>query len=190
MRIALIPCAATDWHAEHRLLGRTELAATESGLAACATWIETLRPLSLTIVYHGPDELSHATARAVAKPLHVRTRALRDLAEADLGLWVGLTDEQLALRYQAAAELLRESPLNVAPPEGEPLADVARRIETMLGKQLQKRSEGAVGFVARPLVLAIFRYVVHDLPPGEIWEHSQAPAGPVVVDYSSPEPTG
>jgi broad specificity phosphatase PhoE len=187
MKLVLIPCGRTEWHDEGRLLGRVELPLTPAGQAQCRAWIEPLRPIGLGRIAHGPDDLSSQTAALIADGLGIPTKEVGELVGVDVGLWAGLTDEQLDARYPSAFRELEEAPLNVHPPEGEGLSEAAERLRAAIRKVLKKKNGGAaVGFVLRPLAFALVRSALERTECSAIWECAHRAAEPVIIDYQEP----
>lgn len=182
MKVALIPCGVTEWRQEGRLLGRAELELTTQGETQCAAWGELLRPLMLSKIFHAPDGLSRDTARQIGRRINVPTKSLDALVEVDLGLWAGLTEEQLRARFQTAHRQLVESPLNVSPPEGEDFSDAADRLRACLRKRVKPNGKTGIGVVLRPFAFAMARYVLADTEAARIWEISQREAEPLVFE--------
>ncbi|MBK9118815.1 MAG: histidine phosphatase family protein [Phycisphaerales bacterium] len=182
MRVVLIPCAATDWQAEGRLLGRTALSPTTEGQAGCATWLAPLRAAGLITIYHGPDELSQFTARLLARHLRITVRSAQDLAELDVGLWAGLTDGQLRSRFASAHRELCESPLNVTPPGGETVSAAAERLKGFFHKQTRRNGARTIGVVLRPLTWALARCVLEQDDFSSMWTSAQGRQEPVLVE--------
>ena len=166
------------------MLGRVELSITAPGQETCAQWAEQLRGLGLQRILHAPDELATQTAEAVARRLSIPTKALRALAEVDIGLWAGLTEEQLKARYPTAHRELGESALNVQPPEGENLRAAAHRLQVCLRKQISRNGVGAIGVVLRPLALAIVRCALEGRPLANLWEAAHSITQPLVIEYN------
>ncbi len=190
MKVVLIPCAATEWREEGRLLGRVELSPGTEAQKQCGQWAAELESAGLSQIYHGPDELATDTAQRIGRCLSVAIKCTDDLAEVDLGLWAGLTDQQLKSRFASAHRELREAPQNVNPPEGENLGDAEDRLRNFLRKQAKRNGNGkpAVGLVLRPLSFAIlWRALAGEAAP-EVWEAVRNSRHPVVVDYSPAKP--
>jgi probable phosphoglycerate mutase len=184
MKVALIPCGATDWRQEGRLLGRVALSFAGDGDVQCSEWGEELRPAALSRIFHAPDELSKTTAQQIARRLNLPTKTLDDLDEVDLGLWTGLTEAELKKRYAKAHRLLLESPLNVTPPQGENFADAVDRLRACLKKRIKANGKAGIGLVMRPFAFAMARHVLEGRQPDELWEESQHEDRPVVMDCS------
>jgi broad specificity phosphatase PhoE len=188
MKVVLIPCAATEWREEGRLLGRVELSPGTDAEKQCEQWAAELQSVALAQIYYGPDELARETAQWVGQRLTIPTKRAAQLAEVDLGLWAGLTDQQLKSRYASAHRELRESPLNVSPPEGENLGDAEHRLYAFLTKQIKKNGVAAMGLVLRPISFAmLWRRLAGDEAP-EVWEGVRNSTHPVVIDCTPDKP--
>jgi broad specificity phosphatase PhoE len=185
MTIVLIPCGATEWHAEGRLLGRVELPLSGDGAAQCSGWAERLRLLGLTRIYHSPDELAGQTARRLARALGIRTRTIAELAEVDVGLWAGLTEEQIQNRFETTHRELCEKPLNVQPPQGESFEAAMERIRAFLRKQLKRGQPGALGLVLRPLVFAMARCLLEGRSFCEALQAAKNAREPVTIEAAA-----
>lgn len=186
MKVVLIPCAATEWREEGRLLGRVELPPAEAAEAQCAAWAEQLTPLGLKQIYHGPDELARRTAELLGRKLLVPTKAVAGLAEVDVGLWAGLTDGQLKARFASVHRELREAPLNVSPPGGENLGAAAARLEAFLKKQAKRNGRATLGLVLRPVAFAMVWCTLTGQPASAVWDAAKRLCEPVVVEYPVP----
>ncbi len=183
MKVALIPVGDSDWQIEGRLLGRVELPLAPQGIAHATQWAAELRDAALSRILHGPDELAKQTARTLAAALRVTVRSVDELAEVDVGLWAGLTADQLESRFASAYHELLESPLNVSPPEGEPFADALRRLQACLRRRIRRNGAGTVGVVLRPLALALLRFTLAPTAERTIWQDACSPAKPEVFEY-------
>ncbi len=182
MKVALIPCASTEWQGAGRLLGRTELPLTEAGQEQCSNWAARLAPEGIGRILHAPDELATQTAAMVARPLSVPTKPLEDLMEVDVGLWAGLTESQLKSRYATAHRELRESPLNVNPPGGESLGEAAERLVACIRKQLRRNGKTAIGVVVRPFSFAMAKCALEGADYSDVWDIVRRTNEPIIIE--------
>lgn len=189
MKVALIPCAASEWRDTGRLLGRVELSLSFEGERECERWRESLSGVGVTRVLHARDELSTETASRIATGLGAKSRCCADLAELDLGLWTGLTEDQLEQRYASAHHELCEAPLNVCPPNGEAVGEAVKRLHAGLRKLLQKRNGDTLALVLRPFALAIARCALERRDLAELCALVRDGGEPVVLDLApGPQP--
>ncbi|MEP0847816.1 MAG: histidine phosphatase family protein [Phycisphaerae bacterium] len=182
MKLVLIPCAPTQWRRAGRLLGRAELPPSDDVDRALAETAERVRPHGVARILHAPDGLSTAAARRIARSLGVPARRMPALEEVDLGLWTGLTAEQLAQRFPSAQHELCESPLNVTPPDGEPLRSALNRLRAGVQRSVKRSSHPALALVTRPLALALIRTVLEGPEGGGVWQRLGDPDEPVALE--------
>ncbi|GMU80745.1 MAG: histidine phosphatase family protein [Phycisphaerales bacterium] len=184
MKIVLIPCAPTEWRDEGRLLGRVELAPTPAGEQQAAAWSAALAQVGAAVIHHSPDELATRTAKILSKAIGARPRKDSSLAEVDLGLWSGLTDEELRKRFASAHHELLEAPLNVNPPDGEGFSDASERVAGELKKLIRRTGDKPLAVVLRPVALGLARRWLEGSDESTIWEAVTEINEPIVFDYS------
>jgi broad specificity phosphatase PhoE len=167
-QVMLIRSGRTAWDDEGRLQGRADLPATESGLAARAAelreWVEHNDTLPAA-VYAPADEGAIATAETAAAAFEARRhKPLDGLASIHMGLWEGLTAEDLEDRHPKNFKSWREHPATVNVPEGEPVVEFEERVLNALLKLVEKHPKNAFALVLRPLEFAIVDRLLGDRP--------------------------
>lgn len=139
MRICLIRHGETDWNAEQRLQGWTDIPLNATGEAQAQAVARELADTAFDAIYSSPLQRALRTAEAVAagRPITQEPR----LRERHLGDLQGLTRGEIAARFPAVqAELNARSP-GYQPPGGESLEDFAARVHGVL-KSLRQRHHG------------------------------------------------
>jgi broad specificity phosphatase PhoE len=150
----------TDWNAQGRIQGHTDIPLNEAGRDQAAALATDLADKDVAGV--GASDLSRArdTARIVARTLGLAaplsTSALR---ERGLGKFEGLTRAELERRFAKAWGLYRRDPTNT-PPGGEPYDHFLERIRrgvSLLARKLARRKRPALvvthGGVLKALLL-------------------------------------
>ena len=90
-------------------------------------------------------------AALVAARFEIKARDEPGLEEVGLGLWEGLTRDDLRFRFPTVYPQWEEEPLAVNPPDGEPLPDAIARLSEALA-QVRRRARGAATALAlRPM---------------------------------------
>ena len=117
--LVLDPWPETEGSAEARICGRATVPLREAGRAQAQSWGQALGSAEVTFVYSGPEQAAVETARAIAGQCRVKSKALEDLAEVDVGLWDGLAEEALKRSSPKAHTTWRENPTAICLPEGE-----------------------------------------------------------------------
>lgn len=157
-QVTLIRSGRTAWDDAGRLQGRADLPATESGLASCAAelraWTEGQQTLP-AVVYSADDEGAIATAHTAAAAFDAKHKSVEGIAAINMGLWEGLTAEDLEDRHPKSFRSWREHPATVNVPEGEPVLAFIERAAGALLKLLDKHPKKPFAVVLRPLEFAI-----------------------------------
>lgn len=182
MKVVLIPCGESEWRGAGRLLGRADVSPGDALREQVSPWVQDLREIGVTRIFHSPDELATKTAKLLATALDVTVKSDASLHEVDLGLWSGLTESELKTRYAKAHRQLLESPLNVRPPQGEDLGSAAQRLEKGLGKRFRKDGR-PVALVLRPVALALARYALGEADASKVWGARRVD-GPLVIEHN------
>jgi broad specificity phosphatase PhoE len=103
------------------------------------------------VIYTGRGQAEKETLEVLAKSLGVKTKVMEGLEEPDMGLWEGLTVQDLQQRSPKAYKQLSEQPSKVIPPSGEPLEEALGRLIECIDRVCEKHKKGTVGLVVGPL---------------------------------------
>lgn len=164
----LMKCGETTWARDGRLRGVTDLPLSNSGRSTVSIDAGQFTGRNIALVCHPADEAALESARFVAEATGAKRRERKELADPDLGLLEGLTEQMFADRYAKRYKSWREDPLSLSPPEGENLIDARGRLLLEVAKQL-RRTKGEVIFVLHDLALGMLRCWLADQSGGEIW---------------------
>ena len=162
--LILIPWPETNWSAAGRIAGRVPLPINETGRDQVVTWSHRLAARQVSVVYSSQEQASMETGDIIAARCLSRRKALPDLAEVDCGLWTGLTEEELRVRYPKVFKRWCEDPTSVNPPSGEGLADALERLRGPLSAIGRKRRIPVQAVVLGPLAFALARCLVESTP--------------------------
>lgn len=175
----LVRAGESIWQREHRLQGRADLPLSAEGRAAILAELAQFGPgptspsapgHELAAVHHPPDEGATETAAIVARAAGSRTKALRELADPDLGLLDGLTLDVFEERFPTRHRQWQEEPLSLVPPEGEPLIDARRRVLDELARLAKKHRGKEFAVVLHPLALGFARCALADRSGRDLWK--------------------
>lgn len=169
-QIVLLRWGATEWDAQGRIVGHTDLPLSAAGARQVAVDASELAAFRPTAVYSGIEEAARQTASAVARPHRLRVRKRVELCEVNLGHWEGLTDEQFRERFPRVYRQWYDEPSAVCPPEGESIVDASERLHSALKRALRRAGDGDVFVVTGPLAGAILRLRLTHQPLDGIWK--------------------
>jgi probable phosphoglycerate mutase len=150
----------TDWNAKRRIQGHTDVPLNEAGRDQARALVELLAKRKVGAVASSDLLRAKETASIVATALELGEPLLeKDLRERGLGVFEGLTREQLTTRFPREWEAYKRDNANT-PPEGEPWPEFLDRIQgavRRLARKLAKKQPAFVvthGGVIKALLLA------------------------------------
>ena len=158
-QLALIGAGQTDWDAKGRMVGGADLPLNEHGHRQISELAKQLAGPGLGLAWLGvsPRQTVQETAAVLADALNVPVKTVKGLEEVDIGLWEGLTTEQIRQRYPKVYKQWTERPTSVCPPEGESVAVAADRLMAAIERLAAKSKGRAVGVVLGRLAIAVVR---------------------------------
>ena len=123
------------------------------------------------------------TAEIVAKERGLTVTLVDDLRELSLGAWEGRTvDDVLAMEADAYRNW-RERPYDCPPPEGEHIADVARRVLPVMELIVSSHADGQEALVvSHGGVISVYLCHLLGLSPNALWQLAIGNASLSVVD--------
>ncbi len=153
----------TQWNAENRVCGRTDLPLTPAGLRQAAHTAELLAGLPIERIYSSPMLRARQTAQAAADRLGLRVETDPRLTEQDYGVYEGLDRgcrDFLANKRQFAYPY----------PKGESMFQTAQRIYNFLDER--GREEKNILVVAHKGVIRILHTYFHPTTNDEFFHFS------------------
>ncbi len=140
-RLILVRHGETAANREFRYIGTRDDALTEQGQSQAAAVAEALRQLPITAIYSSPRQRTQATAAPIAAALGLPVTITEALVEGSFGRWEGLSRAEVLALSSAEAALLHawEADATVAPPGGEALSSVQRRVAALADALAQEQ---------------------------------------------------
>jgi broad specificity phosphatase PhoE len=154
-RVLLIQAAPTPWDTEGRMGGNPMLPLATDGEIALLQTLQTLTHPVAALFTCTQSKACEQAAKLVARHFNVRLRDSESLAPISMGLWQGLTREELRFRFPTVFQQWEENPLSVNPPQGESLADATERFRAGLMKILRRHHGQAIALVLRPMAMQV-----------------------------------
>lgn len=147
MNIYLIRHGQTDWNVAGKIQGSTDIPLNETGRNQAACLAKGMERRPVVKVYTSTLSRAYETGLAIGKSQNVPVEKMKGLEEVGYGVWEGMTMEEIQEKYPKELELWYNSPVDVAPPEGESQVQVYERCQRVLDTILS-RSEGDVAIVS------------------------------------------
>lgn len=144
MRLLITRHGQTVWNLEHRYQGQGDSELTLEGAHQAQSLAGRLRGEAIDAIYSSDLRRAWRTADILRaeRPLTI----IRDplWREKGYGAWEGLTREEIRQRFPDQWARRRADPANFAPPNGESLRDVQRRVITALDSLCRKHPDESV----------------------------------------------
>lgn len=155
-RYYLVRHAQTSWNSDNRIQGHSDLPLSAVGEEQAKRLGTLFATRHLTGIFTSHLQRSQQTAHAIAagNGHGVRPVVEGDLAEMHLGVWEGLTPEEVDARFEGAYQQWRIRPSAVQIPGAEPLGAFRQRVRQALEKILSSSGEGESVIVSHGGVIA------------------------------------
>lgn len=141
-QIFIIRHGQTEWNVARRMQGRLDSPLTHAGMKQAHSHGELLKGLaSIEAMYVSPSGRTRETAYIINSYVRAPVTFEDALLERDVGLWSGLTVDELEDAFPQAWRTRTEDPFHGRPPEGESLADMSERCAQFLTAVLESPAE-------------------------------------------------
>jgi len=170
IRILLARHGQTEWNAQRRFQGKTDVPLNESGLNEARMLAERLKNWPVDAIYTSPLSRALETAKIVSG-LNVNAARLEvrsELEEMSFGSWEKLSVHDVAKSFPGHYEAWKDDPSKVVPPGGESFEDVVKRVKPVLDGILN-REDQEVLIVAHGGVIRAIVVLLLGLSPSGIW---------------------
>lgn len=172
-RVLLIHAGPTKWDEENRLTGAHSLPLTDDAALAAKGLVEAVARPPTGLYLCRDNEACEQVGKMIAEKFNLRLRDRPELQELKLGLWEGLTRDELRRRIPTVVKQWHDDPLRVQPPQGESIPQAIERVRPAVRKIVRRNPDGVVAIVVRPYVMQIVRGLLLNEPPSVIASHLQ-----------------
>ena len=185
LRLILLRHGLTQWNREGRYQGCVDTRLCPDGVAQAQAAARALASRPLAAIYSSPLWRARETAEAIATPHRLAVRTVPGFGELCLGLWEGLTVEEVKAQFPDLYREWRETPEKVTMPNGESLRAVRERVLDGL-KSLRADHEGeVVCLVAHAATVRVLILEALGLPLGRLWAVQCSPGGLSELEFGS-----
>jgi probable phosphoglycerate mutase len=134
----------TEWNAENRFCGRTDVPLSEAGRRQAKSLAERLKPLPFEALYSSPLKRALETARLISEFVGLQPIPDQRLVELDYGQWEGKTLAEIMKSDPNTFRSWDADPGLVAPPGGESGLEARRRVVSFLDFLAARHPQGHV----------------------------------------------
>jgi broad specificity phosphatase PhoE len=144
MECWLVRHGESTWNTVGRFQGWRDAPLSPRGLRQARALAARLATTRFDGLYTSPLSRARDTALACRSALGLEPVAMADLREVGLGAWEGLTVEAVQAQDGERYRRWLEAPIDHAPPGGEPMAGLARRVDAALAELCARHPTGRV----------------------------------------------
>ncbi len=167
-QIYVIRHGQTEWNLARRMQGRLDSPLTQEGMEQAHDHGALLKTMdAVETMYVSPSGRTRETAYIINSYVRARVEYVDALLERDVGLWSGLTVDELEEAFPQAWRDRLEDPYNHRPPEGENLADMEARVADFVDDVL-KGPEQNVALVTHQVMSRVVLGRLLGLLPEEV----------------------
>ncbi len=157
----------TEWNAEGRLCGRTDVPLSPVGRQQARMLAQRLKPLPVEALYSSTLGRALETARAIGKAAGREPVADARLVELNYGAWEGRTFEEVKQADPETYRAWEEDPGSTAPPAGESGEQVVARVRPFLDEIALRHAHGHVVVVCHKTVCRLVACHILGVPLAE-----------------------
>ena len=155
----------TEWNAENKVCGITDIALTEKGIAQAEELAEQVKEKNIEIIISSPMKRAIATSQIVSKKCHIPITVDDRLIEQNYGIYEGVDrkDEHFLANKRNFAYRY---------PSGESMMQVAARVYPLLDEIKKKYMGKNVLIICHGGVCRVIRTYFIDLTNEEFFQYS------------------
>jgi alpha-ribazole phosphatase len=174
-RLLIVRHGQTDWNTARRFQGQRDIPLNPTGQRQAAAVAERLAGETIQAIYASDLQRAQATALAIATRHTCPVTAEPRLREVDFGEWEGLTYTEIAASYPVGLAAWERNILENAPPGGESVNQLARRVQAVLDDLLGAPAGETLLLVSHGGPLQVLICLLLGLPPEKYWQFHLSP---------------
>jgi len=165
----LVRHGQTDWNADERWQGHSDIPLNAAGLEQAHQLAEKLAGQHFDAIYSSDLQRAVQTAEVIGASLGLPYQTDPRLREIDLGQWEGMLESEVRQQFSSAWDERQQDPLNAHAPGGETLPEVAARLVQAFNAIASTHPAGKLLVVSHGLALRTLLCLTHQLPLGNAY---------------------
>ena len=176
----------TEWNAEGRIQGHTDVPLSERGRAQAGMLAERLASVRIDAAYSSDLARAAQTARAAVGGRELPITFTPELREYNKGVFEGLTEAEYRDKYPELYEPSLANDLDFAPPGGETIRDTSSRLAGIVQRVKDAHMDEAILLVGHGGSLRAGIVSLLDLPLEANWKFAMHNCSLTVI-YTYPD---
>jgi alpha-ribazole phosphatase len=168
--LILIRHGQTDWNLAGRYQGQSDLPLNQRGREQALQIASSLDGTDLSAIYASDLARARDTAQTLAHTTGLEVHLDPRLREINQGEWEGMRFAEIQAGYPQELKRRRESHLDFAPPGGETVQEVRKRVLSAVQEIVRRHPDQTVAIVSHGLALAVVRAHYGNHPIQQVWD--------------------
>lgn len=170
LEIYLVRHGQTLWNQEHRTQGQLDICLSENGVNQAELLRDRLADLSFDSIYASDLKRAFRTAEIIAERHNIAVIPIKEFREINMGLWQGLTWDEITKKYPDEAEVWRNQPSVASIPEYEGIDYAAERVQHAFQTLTEKhKSDQRILIVSHGMVIAGLFCLLENVHLDDFW---------------------
>ncbi|MBI2907872.1 MAG: alpha-ribazole phosphatase [Chloroflexi bacterium] len=143
-RLLIVRHGETEWNQSRRYQGQRDIALNANGLDQAEMLARRLDSEDIVAAYSSDLQRAMRTAQAIISGRGLEIVPCPELRELDFGDFEGLSFEEIEQRFPEQIQAWMSRRVDVSPPSGENLMQLAQRVSSVVTRIERERPEGTV----------------------------------------------
>jgi probable phosphoglycerate mutase len=165
-QLVFIRPGETSWNRLGRWQGQVAVPLNEHGRIQAERLARFIRPIGLNSLYTSDLVRAAETAQIIGQPIGLTPTLEKRLRERHIGIWQGLTPDEVATWYPEEFRQLQQDPDGYQIAGGESRRQVVKRVQAVLDDIMARGSGQTVGIVSHSTAMrAIISALIPEFDP-------------------------
>lgn len=169
MNIYIARHGETKWNVEGRMQGFKNSDLTQRGISDARSLGESLKNIDFDYIYSSPLGRALDTAKCIRKDDDIKIILDDSLKELNLGLWEGMTYEEIKEKYPTQYNNFREHPELFESQGGEKFSELIKRVEDGLSNIIKDEDHENILIVTHTCVIKAIAIIVKGEDVKNFW---------------------
>ena len=156
MKLLLARHGQTEWNADRRFQGHTDISLSDRGRAQAHALGRALQGRRVSAAYVSPMRRAVETAEIALADAGIAFTPIEELRELSLGAWEGSTVDEIRAQDGDPYGAWLRAPLDCPPPGAEPLHEVRDRVLAAVEKIAAVHADGEALLIAHGGVISVY----------------------------------
>jgi probable phosphoglycerate mutase len=165
MKLYFIRHGQTDWNAQRKIQGSCDIELNNTGVMQAKELGNKLlaNNYKFSKIYSSQQKRAIQTAETLSRVTSIEYESIAGLEEINLGVWEGLSWDEVQERYPSEYEVWSTKRRYMKPPEGETYDEMLQRALTAIHKIIQENCDNVL-IVSHSAVIAAIQCYLTNTP--------------------------